>query len=136
MQELCNEKENCTFDEETNKCNNKGGTTSGETTSEVEQSSSTTSSDAADAIPQGENIPAATGAAGVQRCDDKTWSQVLENAKLSGEGRNNVVALCDAGIEKGEITTSKDVKIETDIPKNKVIKDEISGDEAVDGIQY
>ena len=39
------------------------------------------------------------------------------------------MALCDAGIEKGEITTSKEVKIETDIPKNKGYKKiEISGD--------
>ena len=126
--EQCNEKENCTFDEETNKCKTKGGTTSSETTSEVEQSSSTTSSDAANAIPQGENIPAATGSVGAQskRCDDKTWSQVLENAKVS---KLNVVALCDAGIEKGEITTSDGTKIETDIPKNKGYKKvEINGD--------
>ena len=128
MKERCNKNENCTFDDESNKCNTKGGTTSSETTSEVDQSSSTTSSDAANAIPQGENIPAATGSVGAQskRCDDKTWSQVLENAKVR---QQNVVALCYAGIEKGEITTSDGTKIQTDKPKNKGYKKvEINGD--------
>ena len=133
MKESCNKNENCTFDDESEKCNTKGGTTSSETTSsettsEIDQSSSNTSSDAANAIPQDENIPAATGSVGAQskRCDDKTWSQVLQNAKVKEQ---NVVALCYAGIEKGEITTSDGTKIDTDIPKNKGYKKiEINGD--------
>ena len=118
MKERCNKNENCSFDDESNKCNNKGGTSNEESSSSA----------AASAIPQKENIPPITGAEGVkeERCDEKKWSEVLEKAKISN---NAVIALCDAGIERSEITASDGSKITTDIPKNKgYTKIEINGD--------